>query len=149
MNKKFNVLDMNSKGIHNRLKLIRKTLGFSQVEFCRHLDVSKPAYVRYENGTREPKIKVLNTLRDKYNVDINWLISGRGEMFLDEEKKKMLGEVYEGEEKETVEELLYYLENAPVIRFAVLEYFMNYLYQNKDMIDAQIEESRNPRRSKK
>ncbi len=70
-------------------------------------------------------------------------------MFLEEENKKKIGMVYKGEEKETVEELLYYLENAPVVRFAVLEYFMNYLYQHKDMIDAQIEASRNPRRSKK
>jgi len=84
MKKKSKVIDMNARSIHNRLKLIRNTRGFSQAEFCRNLDVSKPAYVRYENGAREPKIKVLNILREKYNVDINWLLSGRGEMFLGE-----------------------------------------------------------------
>jgi hypothetical protein len=68
---------------------------------------------------------------------------------LEEENKKNIGRVYKGEEKETVEELLYYLENAPVIRFAVLEYFLSYLYQHKDMIDAQIKKSLDPRRSRK
>jgi transcriptional regulator with XRE-family HTH domain len=45
------------KSLHKRLKLIRNTLDFSRAEFCRIPDVSKPAYVRYENGTREPNKK--------------------------------------------------------------------------------------------
>lgn len=66
-----------------RLKNLRHTLGLTQDKFAEALGVSKPTYVRYEAAGMMPKIAFLRTLYNKFNVDLNWLIRGEGEMFVD------------------------------------------------------------------
>ena len=121
--------------VRHRLRLMQKELagviGFSD-SFISLLEAAqtKPGYFFFKN------------MMEKFNVNPLYLLSGEGEMFLEEENKKKIGMVYKGEEKETVAELLYYLENAPVIRFAVLEYFLNYVHKNKPVIEEELEKSR-------
>jgi hypothetical protein len=85
---------------------------------------------------------------DKFNVNPLYLLSGEGEMFLEEEQKKKIEAVYKGEEKETVEKLLYYLENVPVVRFSVLEYFLNYVYNNKSIIEEELEKKKSKKNTR-
>ncbi len=131
-----------------RLQEVRHRLRLMQKELAGIIGYSDSFISLLEAAQTKPGYFFFKNMMEKFNVNPLYLLSGEGEMFLEEENKKNIGMVYKGEEKETVAELLYYLENAPVIRFAVLEYFMNYLYQHKDMIDAQIEASRTPRRPK-
>ena len=132
-----------------RLQEVRHRLHLMQKELAEMIGYSDSFISLLEAAQTKPGYFFFKNMLEKFNVNPLYLLSGEGEMFLEEENKKNIGRVYKGEEKETVEELLYYLENAPVIRFAVLEYFLSYLYQHKDMIDAQIKKSLDPRRSRK
>ena len=76
--------DINMDNFYSRLRKIRKTLGYTQDEFARHLKVSKPTFVRYESGGRKPDAHFLSILISKFDVNINWLLIGDGEMFLKE-----------------------------------------------------------------
>lgn len=65
-----------------RLKKVRKALGLTQDKFSKELGVSKPTYVRYELGEIWPNATMLSIMTTKYNIDLNWLLTGDGEMFL-------------------------------------------------------------------
>jgi len=94
-----------------RLKELRKALGLTQDRFSKELGISKPTYVRYELGEMMPKLQILSFLTTKYVVDLNWLLSGDGEMFL---------EVIELDEK--YRELFSYMK-VPVIEQVILAKF--------------------------
>mgnify|MGYP002676941200 CR=1 FL=1 len=64
-----------------RLQKLRKTLKLSQDELSTQLGISYRAYTSYERGDRKPSIEVLSKLLEVVDVNLNWLISGQGEMF--------------------------------------------------------------------
>lgn len=64
-----------------RLKNIRKTLGFTQMEFARQLGITQTAYSMIENGIRALSDKHIQVICTSYNVSERFLLMGEGEMF--------------------------------------------------------------------
>lgn len=64
----------------NKIKEIRNFLGESQKDFCIKLGIPVMTLSRIENGEREIKIELLSKL-DSLGINIEWLITGKGEMF--------------------------------------------------------------------
>lgn len=52
--------------------------------FSKELDVSKTAITRIAHGDTLPSSKVLIPLGEKFGINLNWLLLGTGEMFVDE-----------------------------------------------------------------
>jgi len=52
----------------------------TQPEFALQLGVSKNTIGHYERGERRPEAEVLTRMREVLGVDINWLLTGEGEM---------------------------------------------------------------------
>ncbi len=67
--------------IAENLIKIRKTMLLVQSDFALKLGVSPRAYVNYERGDRRPPYEVLEKLHELCNVNLNWLITGKGSMF--------------------------------------------------------------------
>jgi transcriptional regulator with XRE-family HTH domain len=67
--------------ISERIKAVRKALGISQREFCKGIYLSHSFYSKIETGTRNPNERVYELISNKYNVNKDWLLMGRGEMF--------------------------------------------------------------------
>jgi len=70
--------------ISKRIKEARKKLGFSnQQKFADKLEVSLSTLQNYEQG----KINIPHTFLEKlnldFNINMNWLLTGKGEVFLD------------------------------------------------------------------
>jgi len=80
--KRKRIINENSGNFYDRLKYVRWQLGYTQDEFSKFLNISKPTLVRYESGGRKPDADFLNILMTRFNININWLISGNGKMFL-------------------------------------------------------------------
>lgn len=57
-----------------RLKMLRTNKGLSQMEFAKQVQLSKSAVNMYERGEREPSFKVLETIADYFNVDLDYLL---------------------------------------------------------------------------
>lgn len=53
----------------------------SKTEFAKHLGVSKVYITRYENGEVKPSFDFLKILTEKENININWLLTGEGDIF--------------------------------------------------------------------
>ena len=58
------------------LKNIRKTRNLNQQKVAMDLNISREALSYYENGKREPSLKLLLQMSDYFNVSINYLITG-------------------------------------------------------------------------
>ena len=64
-----------------RLKLIRKTLGFTQDQLAQRLGVGKTALSMIETGKARLSNRNKNILVQEFNVSPEWLETGEGEMF--------------------------------------------------------------------
>ncbi len=58
----------------NRLKEIRKSLGFQQKEIAKFLDVSISTYSRYESSIMEINSYTLKKLAEYFNVSVDYIL---------------------------------------------------------------------------
>ena len=58
----------------NRLKLLRKTLGISQINLQMQTGIEQALLSKYENGVRIPPTETLIILADFYNVSIDYIL---------------------------------------------------------------------------
>ncbi len=68
--------------MNDRLKLLRKKLGLTQEEFAESLDTVFTAISKYELGKIRPGSEFLSKLNRLFHVNINWLLTGEGEIFM-------------------------------------------------------------------
>ncbi len=75
-----------------RLKLLRKKLGLSQKEMAAQLNIPFTMISKYENGKIKPGYDMLIKIALHYKVNLNWLLLGIGNMFIDhiETSQKLL-----------------------------------------------------------
>jgi len=69
--------------VNTRIKKIRNTLGLKPKEMATAFDINVNSYYNIENDKTKgisDKIKII--LVDKYDVNINWLLTGNGSMFI-------------------------------------------------------------------
>lgn len=67
--------------ISKRIKQLRSEKKLSQVQFSKQLEVSQASVSQYENGTRSPDTAFLTKICERYEVNLNWLLTGSGPMF--------------------------------------------------------------------
>lgn len=67
--------------MNNRLKELRKSLNLTQQEFADVLKIKRGAVANYEIGRNQPIDAIISLICEKFNVNENWLRSGKGEMF--------------------------------------------------------------------
>jgi transcriptional regulator with XRE-family HTH domain len=67
--------------IGERLKLLRRKLGLTQVKFAEKLGRSKRSIQEWESGRNEPSERVLRLIEQTFSVNPEWLRHGKGEMF--------------------------------------------------------------------
>ena len=72
---------MQQETIEKRIQTVRKQLKLSQEELSTQIGISYRSYSSYERGDRKPSFEFLALLFEKYNINLNWLIVGQGEMF--------------------------------------------------------------------
>ena len=73
----------------NNLKAARLKLGLSQKEIAEKINIQQAQYSRYEIGT-SPSTDILEKLVRLFNLNINFLLTGEGAMFINPELEKDL-----------------------------------------------------------
>lgn len=74
--------------IHQRFKELRKILGYTQTEFGEQLGKKMRTIQDYEANKAKITDSVLLLLQEKFNVNIDWMRTGEGSMFLPEKKEE-------------------------------------------------------------
>jgi transcriptional regulator with XRE-family HTH domain len=67
--------------INVRIKAVRNALGLSQRAFCRGIFLSQGYYAQIESGIKKANERIYELISTKYNVNKDWLLTGKGEMF--------------------------------------------------------------------
>ena len=68
-------------GSAERLKALRKALGMTQIEFAEIINSSNGHVSDMEKGRKNITDSTMDLLELKKNVNIDWLRTGKGEMF--------------------------------------------------------------------
>jgi transcriptional regulator with XRE-family HTH domain len=71
------------KTVYERIKEIRTQLGLSQVEFSERIFVSKSFYGDIEIGKKKVNNRIIFIVSKQFNVNEDWIRTGKGEMFID------------------------------------------------------------------
>lgn len=67
--------------MNERFKQLRKTLKLNQNNMATMLFVSQQTISNYESGRLSLPNEILDKLRKELKVNLNWLVSGDGEVF--------------------------------------------------------------------
>jgi transcriptional regulator with XRE-family HTH domain len=119
----------------SRVKEIRRSLHLSQKEFAESIGLSPSYFSEVESGKFKPGFDFFVNIVKKYDVNIKYLATGEGEPFLNNKP----GEGYYGEFSDRIEEMIRYIKKAPLMKFAILEFYTNYIYKNKEAIEGEVE----------
>ena len=69
--------------VAERLREFRAAVGLTQREVASLCGLGKRTIIYWEMGEREIKCTKLIPLSEEYDLDFNWLILGRGAMFIE------------------------------------------------------------------
>jgi transcriptional regulator with XRE-family HTH domain len=67
--------------IHDRLKKIRKHLNLSIRDFSKEIYVSHSLYGQVEHGDRDPTDRIIQLISSRFNINKEWIMTGKGDMF--------------------------------------------------------------------
>ena len=67
--------------IHDRLKEIRTHFKLTIREFSKEIYFSHGVYGQVEYGNREPNDRIIQLISSRFNVNKEWILSGKGKMF--------------------------------------------------------------------
>lgn len=70
--------------VSERFTLLMKEMKKTSNSLAMDMGVTAPTIRKIEKGITLPSGKVLIYLSDNYNVNLNWLMSGGGDMFIDD-----------------------------------------------------------------
>ena len=128
------------KEIGMKMRKIRKMLGYTQVQMVAFFDIGRANYSRIEKGEIFPTPTILNTLSKEFHVSLDWLIANEGEMFIitnqEQDEKKTLDP---GKHNQEIRNLLFHIETVPMVRHAVLGFFLEYKQKNQQIIQEILE----------
>lgn len=82
--------------IHERFKELRKYLKMTQTEFGEQLGKTMRTIQEYERANRAITDGVLLNLQEKFNVNIDWMRTGQGSMFLNDNKERTVSHADKG-----------------------------------------------------
>lgn len=126
-----------------KVKKIRKNLHYTQAEFVRSFHCGRANYSRIEKGEVFPNPTMLKVLRDKYRVSLHWLICNEDQMIDPKEGKDILAikTPPDSKEAEEIKKLFFHIDNVPLVKHAVLGFFLEFIAKNKKFIEPELEKA--------
>jgi transcriptional regulator with XRE-family HTH domain len=67
--------------LNERLKSIRETMNLTQKSFAKSIFISTSYYAGLETGHRQIFDKIIDSVCKVYNVNKNWFLTGKGDIF--------------------------------------------------------------------
>lgn len=130
---------MDISSLSSRVVALREVLGLRQTEFAEQIGIKRGTLSVIEKGTSSPSYHFIESVLNKYSeVNATWLITGRGEMFMDgykpdpvpilSEKKKAEKKFDDGWAERLIERLERELNDAKEL----LKQEKNLLHQEKE-----------------
>jgi transcriptional regulator with XRE-family HTH domain len=129
MKKKY---DLDLVAIGKRLRDIREALNITLEKMQEITGFSKSLISAAEKGQKKPSSIYLYFLLDRFNVDLNYVFSGKGNMF---KRIPRLLDPGDPDLGHSCEELIYMIENVELVRYAMMTEYIKFKAQNKALIN--------------
>ena len=116
----------------NRLKQLRKHLNITQQDFADRIGIKRNTLANYEIGRNEPLDAVISLICREFNVNEEWLRTGKGDMFNatgDDELSYLVGQLC-GSDDEFKKEFVKTLCKLSDKQWKVLKEFVDDVYLN-------------------
>lgn len=111
--------------IYDRIKEVRKSIGYTQQKFADELGLKRNTVGGYEIGTVTPSDRTILDVCEKFGVNERWLRTGEGEMMKpvnrDAEIAAFMGDVMRGESDDFRRRLVAVLSKLDASEWALLE----------------------------
>ena len=131
------------KEIGLRIKKIRGFLGLNQKELAAKTKMPASNLSDLENGKIAPGYSFAMKLSNLLNVNLNFLFNGKGKMFTQfSAADEQQNEKSPKKQIKSTADLLWFIENSPLLNSQLIAYAAQYRYQNELMIDKDIEINR-------
>ncbi len=124
----------------SRLQALRKSLKLTQREIAAKIGVASSYISEIESGKTRPGFEFLYKISDHYKLNPLFLFHGQEPMLLDKAlpDREEPGLADFGGNKKRIIEMLKYMEESPMVLFAMLEHFAIYTMKHKDLIKENI-----------
>jgi len=122
-----------------RLRVLRDTLGMTQADMVKYLDVCRANYSRIEQGKVGPNPQIMHILKTNFNISLNWLVTGEGEM-RPQKRKKPGRDIDFSKNGEELKDLLKLMKKIPMVKHAILGYYLEYKFKNIEIIRDLLQE---------
>lgn len=120
----------NLTGIGKRLKEVRKIISGKLREMSEISGFRISTISEMEAARNKPNTEYLLLLAEKFNVNLNWIYTGKGAMFLPDFELNFDF----GRDSESILEMIYLVENCEFVRFEILSHYIKLRDENKDKI---------------
>lgn len=131
-----------------RIKKIRKSLDLTQQEFAGRIGIKRNTIANYETGRNDPVDSVVSLICREFNVNENWLRTGKGEMFLSanrrDEISKFINQLLHEDNDSFKNRLISILADLSVEEWEFLEHRLKQLYEGKAAAVTNSAESHEP-----
>ena len=118
-----------------RFREFRLRQNLSQKKLSEKLKVSKTTISKIENMKSLPSIELLLQLIETFDLSPKWLFFGMGEM-TNSVTRNYCPQPYQ----EEFDDLLFHLENVPMVREYILSIYLLFRFKNKGKISKYLED---------
>lgn len=121
--------------MNERLKKLRKALDLTQQAFADKIGMKQNTIAQYEMGRTVPSDAIIFSICREFNVNEDWLRTGKGDMFMelsrDEQIEEFIGNLLQGEEDSFKRRLISGLAALDENGWKVLEDFLDSIQKKK------------------
>jgi transcriptional regulator with XRE-family HTH domain len=120
-------------GIGKRLKKIRNHFELTQEEIAEKLGISTDTYLRNERNHHNPGNRTLHLLFKEFNISLNWLLMGHGEMFRDDQiEYEQIKQFITNSPPELID-FIQAMSQVPLLYHEQMAQFQKFMMNNKEL----------------
>ena len=121
------------KKLGERLAKVREYYGITQAKMAQELEISKANLFRLEKGEVVPNAIILKNLSTVFEVSIDWLLNGDGQMI---RKKGMVPKTEWdfGKDEPFMRKFIEVMYKVPMVRYEMLLHYNDYFKENEEAI---------------
>lgn len=122
--------------MNERIKELRSILGYTQQVFADKLNIPRNNIAGYETGKRSPSDAVVSLICKEFNVNKEWLKTGKGEIFIPIDRQdqiaKLTADLFKSEKNSFKERLILALAGLDESEWEMLEKIAEKIAREKD-----------------